>query len=105
MNIHPQERLLAAERKRQKDPAWTSRYRATRPKVERQLGHLMRRRHGGRRARMRGRLRVAQDFALLAAATNFARLARLRVRRRTTDQLQSPRSASQIRKRDTAGRA
>jgi hypothetical protein len=37
----------------------------------------MRRRHGGRRARMRGRLRVAADFALLAAATNLARLARL----------------------------
>lgn len=78
VNIHPHERLLAAERKRQKDPAWKKLYRATRPKVERKLGHLMRRRHGGRRARMRGRRRVAADFALLAAAANFARLAVLR---------------------------
>lgn len=75
INIHPHERLLSSERERQKTPAWKERYRATRPKVERKLGHMMRRRHGGRRARMRGRLRVAQDFAMLAAATNLARLA------------------------------
>jgi hypothetical protein len=37
----------------------------------------MRRRHGGRRARMRGLHRVAADFTLLAAATNLARLATL----------------------------
>ena len=36
------------------DPDWDADYRATRPKVERKLGHLMRRRHGGRRARVRG---------------------------------------------------
>ena len=35
----------------------------------------MRRRHGGRRARVRGQLKVAADFALLAAAVNLARLA------------------------------
>ena len=58
-------------------PAWKADYRAIRPKVERELAHLMRRRHGGRRARARGRLRVAADFTLLAAATNLARLARL----------------------------
>jgi len=34
----------------------------------------MRRRHGGRRARVRGKARVAADFALLAAAVNLARL-------------------------------
>jgi hypothetical protein len=45
--------------------------------VERKLAHLMRRRHGGRWARVRGRLKVAADFALLAAATNLARFARL----------------------------
>ncbi len=45
-----------------------------RPKVERKIGHLMRRRHGGRRARVRGQLKVAADFALLAAAVNLARL-------------------------------
>lgn len=80
VNIHPQERLLSGERERQKNPAWKQRYKATRPKVERKLGHLMRRRHGGRRARVRGLLRVAQDFSLLAAATNLARLAVLGLR-------------------------
>ena len=39
----------------------------------------MRRRHGGRRARVRGQLKVAADFALLAAAVNLARLAVLGV--------------------------
>ena len=43
--------------------------------MERKIGHLMRRRHGGRRARVRGQLKVAADFALLAAAINLARLA------------------------------
>ena len=54
-------------------------HRATRPKVERKLAHLMRRRHGGRRARVRGAVRVGQDFALLAAAHNLRRLASLGV--------------------------
>ena len=68
---------LTTARTRQTDPAWKADYRATRPKVERKIAHLMRRRHGGRRARMRGLLRVAADFTLLAAATNLARLATL----------------------------
>lgn len=68
---------LTAARTRQTDPAWRADYRATRPKVERKIAHLMRRRHGGRHARMRGLLRVAADFKLLAAATNLARLATL----------------------------
>ncbi len=71
------EAALQTARKRQADPAWHDRYRATRPKVERKLGHLMRRRHGGRRARMRGRPKVDADFNLLAAAVNLARLATL----------------------------
>ncbi|MFI5935114.1 IS1182 family transposase [Actinoplanes sp. NPDC051494] len=66
---------LTTARTRQQDPAWKADYRATRPKVERKIAHLMRRRHGGRRARMRGLPRVAADFTLLAAATNLARLA------------------------------
>jgi len=45
--------------------------------VERKIGHLMRRRHGGRRARVRGRPKVAADFALLAAAVNVARFGML----------------------------
>ncbi|WP_433678045.1 transposase [Nocardia sp. CA-119907] len=43
--------------------------------MERKIGHLMRRRHGGRRARMRGQAMIAADFGLLAAAHNLARLA------------------------------
>jgi hypothetical protein len=73
---HHEARLTAA-RTRQRDQAWKADYRATRPKVERKLAHLVRRRHGGRRARMRGTLRIAADFSLLAAAVNLARLARL----------------------------
>jgi len=68
------ERRLAKARQRQTDPDWIADYRATRPKVERKLAHLMRRRHGGRRARVRGQTKIAADFALLAAAVNLARL-------------------------------
>ena len=75
--IHPYEAELAGGRARQRDPAWLADYRATRPKVERKLAHLLRRRHGGRRARVRGLVRVAHDFKLLAAAVNLARLATL----------------------------
>jgi hypothetical protein len=75
---------LAAARTRQQDPTWQADYRATRPKVERKIGHLMRRRHGGRRARMRGRQRIAADFTLLAAAANLARLALLGITRQAT---------------------
>lgn len=80
--ISPHELHLAAGRARQADPVWKADYRATRPKVERKIGHLMRRRHGGRRARVRGLVKVAADFSLLAAAINLARLSRLGVVRR-----------------------
>ncbi|HEV7578979.1 MAG TPA: IS1182 family transposase [Mycobacterium sp.] len=74
------ERRLAEARTRQQDPEWVADYRATRPKVERKLAHLMRHRHGGRRARMRGTSKIDADFNLLAAAHNLARLARLGLR-------------------------
>jgi hypothetical protein len=77
VTISRYEAHLAAGRARQTDPAWQADYRATRPKVERKIAHLMRRRHGGRRARTRGRARIAADFSLLAAAVNLARLATL----------------------------
>jgi hypothetical protein len=73
--VGPHEALLAAGRVAAQDPAWLADYRATRPKVERKLAHLVRRRHGGRRARVRGRQKVGADFTLLAAAVNLARLA------------------------------
>jgi hypothetical protein len=81
--VHRKHRVLDRARRRQRDPGWRARYRATRPKVERKLAHMMRRKHGGLRARMRGRLRVGHDFALLAAAVNLARLAMLGVRAST----------------------
>jgi hypothetical protein len=77
VGIH--ERHLADARTRQRDPDWISDYRATRPKVERKIAHLMRRHHGGRRARVRGTTKIAADFALLAAAVNLKRLAVLTV--------------------------
>ncbi len=80
INIGPHEQALAEARARQTDPAWVTDYRSTRPKVERKLGHMMRRRHGGRRARVRGTVRVDADFRLLAGAINLARLAVLGVR-------------------------
>jgi hypothetical protein len=68
------EHQLAAARVRQADPVRAADYRATRPKAERKLAHLVRRRHGGRRVRVRGLAKVAADFSLLAAAVNLARL-------------------------------
>ncbi len=79
VSVGPHEEQLAAARARQRDPDWIADYRATRPKVERKIAHLMRRRHGGRRARVRGKSKVAADFALLAAAVNLARLGVLAV--------------------------
>lgn len=73
ITISPHEAEMTRARTAQTDPAWKTDYKATRPKVERKIGHLMRRRHGGRRARVRGRTKVAADFSLLAAAVNLAR--------------------------------
>jgi hypothetical protein len=74
ITITAYEHQLAAARARQADPDRAADYRATRPKVERKLAHLVRRRHGGRRVRVRGLAKVAADFNLLAAAVNLARL-------------------------------
>ncbi|MGI8681006.1 MAG: IS1182 family transposase [Mycobacteriales bacterium] len=79
VRVGTHEQQLADARARQRDPDWVADYRATRPKVERKIGHLMRRRHGGRRARVRGQAKLAADFALLAAAVNLARLGVLAV--------------------------
>ena len=79
VRTHPKYKTLTRFRQQQRDPTWKANYRATRPKVERKIAHMMRRKHGGRRARVRGCLRVGQDFALLAASINLARLAKLEV--------------------------
>ena len=75
VNISVHEARLADARARCHDPEWVDDYRSTRPKVERKLAHLVRRRHGGRRARVRGQTKVDADFNLLAGAANLARLA------------------------------
>jgi hypothetical protein len=80
ISIHPKEATLQRKRAEQKSPEWKTDYRHTRPKVERKLAHLMFRRHGGRRARVRGCARVRQDFALLGAAHNLKRMATLGIR-------------------------
>jgi hypothetical protein len=72
--VGPYEQQLARARARQSDPDWKADYKATRPKVERKISHLMRRRHGGRRARVRGKPKATADFSLLAAAVNLSRL-------------------------------
>jgi hypothetical protein len=77
VTVSAYEAELARARARQSDPVWQADYTATRPKVERKIGHLMHRKHGGRRARMRGLAKIAADFALLAAAINLARLGKL----------------------------
>jgi Transposase DDE domain/Transposase domain (DUF772) len=80
VGISSHEELLQAQRARCADPGFAADYKATRPKVERKLAHLMRRRHGGRRARVRGKQKVDADFNLLAAAQNLGRLAVLGLR-------------------------
>ena len=84
ISVGPHEATLARVRAAQADPAWKADYRSTRPKVERKLGHLMRRKHGGRRARVRGTRKVDADFNLLAAAVNLARLGALGLRSTAT---------------------
>ncbi|MGH8991784.1 MAG: transposase [Acidimicrobiia bacterium] len=80
IRVNAHEDVLARARQRQADPAWQGDYRATRPKVERKLAHLMRRKHGGRHARVRGTKKVDADFRLLGAAQNLARVATLGLR-------------------------
>jgi hypothetical protein len=75
ISISHHEAALTAGRARRHDPAWKADYQATRPRIERKIGHLMRRRHGGRGARVRGFAKVTAEFNLLAAAVNLARLA------------------------------
>ncbi len=77
VRLHPKEATLQRSRARQSADGWKAAYRTTRPKVERKLAHLMFRRHGGRRARVRGVERVGHDFAMLGAAHNLKRLAAL----------------------------
>lgn len=80
IKVHAKHSTLDRHRKQQRDPEWKAHYRKVRPRVERKLAHMMRRKHGGRRVRVRGSERVRHDFSLLAASINLARLAVLGVR-------------------------
>ncbi len=75
ITIGRHEGLLQAARAEQAMPQWQARYRADRPKVERKIAHFARRPWGGRRARVRGRRRIATDVDTRAGALNWARLA------------------------------
>ena len=77
ITVHPHEALLQRARRDQSDPEWAERYRSDRPVVERKIAHLVRRAWGGRKARTRGRERVATDVDTRAGAVNLARLAAL----------------------------
>jgi len=79
IRIHRSEETLQRQRRLQQSEDWKVHYRSTRPKVERKIAHLMKRKHGGRRVRVRGLERVRADFALLCAAVNLQRLAVLGV--------------------------
>lgn len=72
-------RVLARARKHRADPAWAADYRATRPKVERKLAHLMRRKARRAPSTNARQAKAAADFQLLAAAANLARRAVLGV--------------------------
>jgi len=68
-----------AEHQRAREKAATPQYTAVRrehPKVERKLGEVMNR-HGGRRARYRGRWKVLIQELMACTATNVKRLVRL----------------------------
>jgi hypothetical protein len=75
ISVHPQESHLQRARAEQRTLGWAEAYRADRPVVERKIAHFARRAWGGRRARTRGRRRVATDLDTRAAALNWARLA------------------------------
>ena len=79
VTIHPRADLLQEHKAAQASPDWQADYTATRPKVERKIAHFVRRGWGGRRARVRGKTRIATDADTRAAAVNWARLATLGV--------------------------
>jgi hypothetical protein len=74
VTIHPHEGILQAHKADQQTAEWQQAYTGTRPKVERKIGHFVAKLWGGRKARTRGRHRVATDADTRAAAVNWSRL-------------------------------
>ena len=74
ITIHPHEHILQTHKADQQTRQWQDAYTATRPKVERKISHFAARLWGGRKARARGKDRVATDVDTRAAALNWRRL-------------------------------
>jgi len=74
ISIHPHEQILQDHKAAQQTAEWQQAYTGTRPKVERKIGHFVSRLWGGRKARTRGKDRVATDVDTRAAAINWNRL-------------------------------
>jgi L-fuconolactonase len=74
VTVHPREAVLQAHKAAQADPAWQDAYTGTRPKVERKIAHYVRVAWGGRKARVRGKERVATDVDTRAAAVMLEEL-------------------------------
>jgi IS5 family transposase len=81
ISVHAHENILQRARAEQTEPGWVEHYRADRPIVERKIAHFVRKPWGGRRARTRGKERVATDLDTRAGAINWARLAVLGLQR------------------------
>lgn len=75
VTVGPYENLLAEARARQRTEEFKHIYNGKRPTVERVISRLVRR--GGRKARYRGREKVAAQVTLKAASENFLRMLRL----------------------------
>lgn len=74
ISIHPHEQILQRHKADQQTAEWQQAYTGTRPKVERKIAHFAARVWGGRKARTRGKQRIATDVDTRAAALNWARL-------------------------------
>jgi hypothetical protein len=74
IRIHPHEQILQDHKADQQTTEWREAYSGTRPTVERKIGHFVSRLWGGRKARTRGKERVATDTDTRAAAVNWSRL-------------------------------
>jgi hypothetical protein len=80
ITIHPHEQILQDHKADQQTAQWQQAYTGTRPTVERKISHFVSRLWGGRKARTRGKDRIATDADTRAAALNWARLDILGVR-------------------------
>jgi hypothetical protein len=86
VNVHAKHEVLDRARKRQRDPAWRRKYRATRPTVERRLAHRAARRYD---VLSRSRSHAA-TVSGAASGSEFGRI-RIRIRSRFRFRSRKPR--------------